>query len=84
VKRTQLYLDDDLWTLLHSIARRQGGTVSDLVRKALREKYGQDRSRRKEAFEGLVGLWKDRKDMPGTEEYVRMLRRGTRLEELGR
>jgi len=84
VKRTQLYLDEDLWTLLHSTARRQGGTVSDLVRNALREKYGQDRSRRKEAFEGIVGLWKSHKDLSDTDEHVRMLRRGSRLEKLVR
>jgi len=30
----------------------------------------------------IVGLWKDRTDLPDTETYIRTLRRGTRLERL--
>ena len=84
VRRTQLYLDDDLWSVLHTLARKRGGTISDLVRIALREKYGQERTIRKEAFEGIIGLWKNRKDLSDTDEYVRSLRHGTRLEEMER
>jgi metal-responsive CopG/Arc/MetJ family transcriptional regulator len=82
MRRTQLYLDDDLWTLLHMLARQSGGTISELVRTAIREKYSQDRARRKEACEAIVGLWKDRTDIGETEDYVRDLRRSSRLERL--
>jgi hypothetical protein len=37
---------------------------------------------RKAAMMGIVGLWKDRTDLPDTETYVRNLRGGTRLERL--
>ena len=80
MRRTQLYLDDDLWKLLHVIARQSGGTVSELVRNAVREKYNQDRVRRKEACEAIVGLWKDRTDIGETDDYIRDLRRSSRLE----
>jgi hypothetical protein len=80
VRRTQLYLDDDLWKLLHAIARQSGATVSDLVRNAIREKYSQDRARRIEAFESIIGLWKYRTDIGETDDYVRKLRRSSRLE----
>jgi metal-responsive CopG/Arc/MetJ family transcriptional regulator len=66
VRRTQLYLDDDLWKLLHMIARQSGGTISELVRNAIREKYSQNNARRKEACEAIVGLWKDRTDIGET------------------
>ena len=82
MRRTQLYLDDDLWKLLHLIARQSGGTISELVRNAVREKYSQDRARRKEACEAIIGLWKDRTDIGETEDYVRDLRRSSRLERL--
>jgi predicted DNA-binding ribbon-helix-helix protein len=39
VRRTQLYLEEDLWSALHERARQQGTTISDLVRKAAREQY---------------------------------------------
>jgi len=74
-----MYLDDDLWNLLHAVARRQGETVSELVRSAVREKYGPNRGSRKKAFEEVIGLWKGREDVP--DAYVRVLRRGRRLEE---
>jgi metal-responsive CopG/Arc/MetJ family transcriptional regulator len=82
MRRTQLYLDDDLWKLLHMIARQSGETISELVRNAIREKYGQDRNRRKEACEAIIGLWKDRTDIGETDDYVRDLRRSSRLERL--
>jgi hypothetical protein len=37
---------------------------------------------RRAAMMGIVGLWKDRTDLPDTETYIRNLRNGSRLEEL--
>jgi hypothetical protein len=37
---------------------------------------------RKAAMMAIVGLWKDRTDLPDTETYVRSLRSGTRLQRL--
>jgi hypothetical protein len=83
MRRTQLYLDDDLWNALHARARRQGTTISDLVRQAARERYLGNLDERREAMLGIVGIWKDRTDLPdSTEEYVRNLRRDDRLERL--
>ena len=83
MRRTQLYLDDDLWKALHSHARSQGTTISDLVRRAVRERYLSNLDERREAMLAFVGIRKDRKDLPdSTEEYVRSLRRDTRLERL--
>jgi hypothetical protein len=85
MKRTQLYLDDDLWNALHARARQEKTTISDLVRRAARERYVGNLDERRKAMEGLIGLWKDRTDLPdSTEEYVRELRRDTRLERLAK
>ena len=83
MRRTQLYLDDDLWDALHAQARSQGTTISDLVRQAARARYLGNLDERREAMLAFVGIRKDRKDLPeSTEEYVRSLRRDTRLERL--
>jgi hypothetical protein len=83
MRRTQLYLDDDLWKALHARARSQGTTISDLVRQAARERYLGNLEERSKAMEALVGIWRDRTDLPdSTEEYVRNLRRDTRIERL--
>ena len=84
MRRTQLYLEDDLWKTLHILARQSRSTVSELVRKALREKYLGDADRRKEALLSVVGLWKDRTDLPDTEEYIRGLRKDDRLRRISR
>jgi hypothetical protein len=83
MKRTQLYLDDDLWKALHARARTEGTSISHLVRQAARECYLGNLEERREAMEAIVGIWKDRTDLPdSTEEYVRSLRRDTRIERL--
>jgi hypothetical protein len=84
MKRTQLYLDEDLWNLLHVIARQSGTTISDLARTAIREKYSRSAESRNQAMEAVIGLWKDRTGLGETGEYVRRLRRGSRLERVTR
>jgi hypothetical protein len=83
MKRTQLYLDDELWTALHVRARLGGTTISELVRTAARDRYMGNLEERRAAMEGIVGLWEDRADLADSETYVRNLRRGTRMKRLG-
>jgi hypothetical protein len=84
MRRTQLYLDDDLWSALHTQALSQKTTISDLVRKAARERYMYTPEQRSADMMAAVGVWKDRKDIPDdAEAYVRILRKGTRLKRLG-
>lgn len=78
VRRMQLYLEEPMWKMLSARARRQGTTISELVREAVREKFGDTGQLRRAAMLGFVGLWADRQDLPSTEEYVRTLRRDTR------
>jgi len=82
MKRTQLYLQEDIWKVLHVRSRQQGTTISELVRQAVREKYGNLQANRKEAMQAIVGMWKDRTDLPGTETYVRTLRKGKRIKRI--
>jgi len=79
MRRTQLYLPENLWKLLHLRSRERGTTVSELVREAIGDKYGESRAGRQQAMQALVGLWRDRRDLPGTQTYVRGLRKGKRL-----
>jgi hypothetical protein len=82
VKRTQLYLDDDLWQALHNRARHDRTTISDLVRRAAREKYLGNFDERRKAMMAIVGLRKNRSDIQDAGKYVRELRRDNRLERL--
>ena len=83
VTRTQLYLDDAIHARLTALARRQGRSLSDLVREALAKAYGADREdERKSSLLAIEGLWKNRRDLPATGAYVRGLRRDTRSKRL--
>jgi hypothetical protein len=84
VRRTQLYLDEDLWTTLRLRSRQEGTTVSELVRQAVRERYLGKSEERKRAMQAFVGIRKDRPDTADPESYIRELRRGSRLERLSR
>jgi Ribbon-helix-helix protein, copG family len=81
MKRTQLYLDEEMSRLLTAESRRRGTTVSALVREAVVATYG-----RRTADEGravihrLAGVWAERDDLGETEEFVRGLRRSVRPE----
>src|SRR5690349_2924495 len=82
VRRTQLYLDDQLWGALHARARREKTTVSELVRQAVRERYLGDREQRRAAMQRLVGIRKSQGEVAESIEEVRRLRRGSRLDRL--
>ena len=82
MRRTQLFMDEDLWETLHLRARQSGTTVSELVRQAVRDKYAVRHAQRREAMQAFAGLWKDRPGLPATETYVHRLRRGKRLKRI--
>ena len=82
MKRTQLYHDDDLWSALHAKAILDRTSISELVRRAARERYMGNLEERRAAMMGIVGLWKDRTDIEDAEVYIRNLRDDDRLERL--
>jgi hypothetical protein len=83
MRRTQLYLEDDLWATLHAKALLEGATISELVRVAVRERYMGNLTERRDAMLGIVGLWRDRADLEDSESFIRNLRDDNRLERLG-
>ena len=82
VRRTQLYLDEDIWQLLRMRARQSRSTVSELVRQAVRQAFVESPRNRELVLRAAVGLWSDRTDLGSTEDYVRKLRKDRRLERL--
>lgn len=82
MRRTQLYLDDSLWSVLHRQARSRKTSISELVRQAMREKYLGGLEERGEAMRAIIGMWKDRPELGDSEAYVREMRRDDRLGRL--
>lgn len=82
MRRTQLYLPEQVWKSLHVRSRQRGASISELVRQALGEKYGASPASRRQAMLALVGLRKGRKDAGDARTYLRRLRKGNRLKRL--
>ena len=78
MRRTQLYLEENIWKLLQIHARQSGTSISELVRQAIRDKYAISPAKRREAMQAVVGMWKNRTDLPDTETYIRQIRKGGR------
>ena len=82
MKRTQLYLDEQIWKALHIQSRQRGTSISELLRQAVQDRYGTSTANRSRAMEAFVGIWSDRDDLPDTKAYIRRLRRGKRLKRI--
>jgi hypothetical protein len=82
MKRTQLYLDDDIWKALHVRSRQRRTSISELVRQAVRDRFGSSPANRRQAMTALIGMWKDRDDLPDARTYIRRLRKGKRLKRI--
>lgn len=82
MRRTQLYLDDDLWDVLHARARDRKSTVSQLVREAVRERYLPKKDQQAKAMREFIGIRKQSPARPSAVQYIRSLRGGGRLDRL--
>jgi hypothetical protein len=80
MKRTQLYLDEEMARILETLSRQKGTTVSELVRTSLREHYMQSKEIDKVSLaRNLAGIWKNRGNLNDIDAAVRKLRKGSRL-----
>lgn len=82
MRRTQLYLDDQLWGALHVRAQRENTTISELVRQAVRERYVGSHEQRVSAMLRFVGIRKHRPGDTNAIEEFRRFRKGSRIERL--
>lgn len=77
VKRTQLYLDEEMARLLAAESRRRGTTVSALVRDAVVKGYGRQAEEDRGAIiERLAGIWEGRRSIGA--DFLRRVRRSAR------
>jgi metal-responsive CopG/Arc/MetJ family transcriptional regulator len=82
MRRTQLYLDDELWGTLRIRSQQAGTSISELVRQAVREKYLSAIAGRQQSMREFAGIWKNRTDLSDPEAYLRALRKGSRLKRM--
>jgi hypothetical protein len=71
-------MDDELWGTLRIRSQQAGTSISDLVRRAVREKYSSGLADRQQSMRAFAGIWKDRTDLSDPDAYLRGLRKGSR------
>ena len=81
MKRTQIYLTNEQWRDLSVLSADEHVPVSELIRRAIDRVYKHNgRDDFDQALEAVTGMWKDRTDIGSTDDYVRSLRKDTRME----
>jgi hypothetical protein len=81
MKRTQLYLDEEMARTLETLSRQKGATVAELVKTGLQEHYMPGKDLDKVVLARLLTrLWKNRKDLQNIDASIRKLRKGSRRE----
>lgn len=84
MKRTQLYIEDDVFKVLRRVSKEKEVSISELVRAAVKKVYALEKPADADwVLKEAAGIWKDRKDIQSTEKYVRQMRKSTRKERLG-
>lgn len=83
MKRTQLYIEDDVFRILRRISREKTTSISELVRDAVRKVYALEKpDDAEEVLREAAGIWQDRKDIKSADQYVRQMRKDTRRERI--
>jgi hypothetical protein len=82
MRRTQLYLDEQLWNVLHVRAKSDKTTVSELVREAVRERYLGRRDEQAKAMRAFVGSREEGAEAPDVADCIRGLRKSSRADRL--
>jgi len=84
MKRTQLYIEEDVFKVLRRVSKEKAVSISELVRAAVKKVYALEKPDNADLIlKESAGIWKDRKDIASAEQYVRQMRKDTRKERLG-
>ena len=81
-----LRLDDENYKQLANQAKAERRSLANYIENTLLQSKASreiTKQKRLDALRKLSGIWADRTDLPPTDEYVRNLRKGTRLKRLG-
>ncbi|MBL7073971.1 CopG family transcriptional regulator [candidate division KSB1 bacterium] len=82
--RTQLYFREEEWRALNILSHQLKVSIAELIRRAIQKVYLRGKKKDfKKALREVAGIWADRSDLPPTEGYIRGLRGGKRLRDMG-
>ena len=79
MRRTQIYLDDEIYEILKKESLIAGKSASQIIRENLKKNLLNKRNKISDAIDNSKGAWKDRPDFK-INDFVRKLRKGNRID----
>ena len=80
MKRTQIYLTEEERKVLKQKAKQEHTTVSNVIRINIDRAFlSKSEFPFEHSLNKVFGLWKDREDLLPTDQYLRHIRKGKRL-----
>jgi len=65
MKRTQIYISEEMKEELDALSRQSGSSKSEIIREAVTEYISRhSESEKKKKLKAGAGLWEDKKDLP--------------------
>lgn len=77
MRRTQIYLDEEIYAYLKRESKLRKKTISELIREAIKEKIQNRKNKMLSALKEVAGIWKDRGINP--EEFIKTVREDRHL-----
>ncbi|WP_456383734.1 ribbon-helix-helix protein, CopG family [Persephonella sp.] len=80
MKRTQIYLDEEIYRYLKSESKKTGKSISEIIREKLRAEINRSRENLLKAIDETAGIWQDRTE--DVDEFIRNIRKGNRVDNI--
>ncbi len=77
MKRTQIYLDEEIFSILKRESETRHKTISEIVRNSIDDRYRADTYSLKKKLSTIFGIWRNRKLTP--DAYIRNLRKDRKI-----
>lgn len=85
MKRIQIYLKNEQYNNLIIESKKTSKTMSELIREAVNNKFSiTKKTGFNEVVDSTAGLWKDRRDIKSSKDYINNIRKDERIDNLYR
>ncbi len=80
MKRTQIYLDEEIYQYLKEESKKTGKSISELIREKLKKEINQNKENLLKAIKEVAGIWSYQTE--DVKDYIKSMRKGKRLDNL--
>ena len=80
MKRTQIYLDEEIYKYLKEESEKTGKTISELIREKLKKEIHCNTKNLLKSIKEVAGLWSYQTN--NVDEFIRELRKGKRIDNI--